>query len=46
MIGVQVKSSPLKWLFTILIYFALILFMLFVTGKIVGPDNWATWPNN
>ena len=46
MIGVQVKSSPLKWLFTILIYFTLILFMLFVTGKIVGPDNWASWPNN
>ena len=45
MIGVQVKSSPLKWLFTILIYFGLLIFFWFVIGKLVGPDNWAIWPN-
>lgn len=45
MIGVQVKSSPLRWLFTILIYFALLIFFWFVIGKLVGYDHWPIWPN-
>lgn len=45
MIGVQVKSSPLKWLFTILIYFGLLIFLLFVIGKIAGYEHWPIWPN-
>lgn len=45
MIGVQVKSSPLRWLFTILIYFGLLVFFWFVIGKLVGPENWPIWPN-
>lgn len=45
MIGVQVKSSPLKWLFTIMIYFAMLIFFWFVIGKLVGPENWTIWPN-
>lgn len=45
MIGVQVKSSPLKWLFTILIYFAMLIFFWFVVGKLIGPENWPIWPN-
>ncbi len=45
MIGVQVKYSPLKWLFTILIYFGLMIFFWFVIGKLVGPEHWIIWPN-
>ena len=45
MIGVQVKSSPLRWLFTILIYFGLLIFFWFVIGRLVGYDHWPIWPN-
>jgi hypothetical protein len=45
MVGVQVKSSPLKWVFTIMIYFSLVIFMFFILGRIVGPEQWPIWPN-
>jgi len=45
MIGVQVKSSPLKWLFTILIYFAVIIFFYSVIARIAGYENVPLWPN-
>lgn len=45
MVGVQVKSSPLRWVFTTLIYFAMLIFFWFVIGKLVGYENWPIWPN-
>jgi len=46
MIGVQVKSSPLKWVFTILIYMGLVLLMWVIVARIVGYENLPVWPNS
>lgn len=45
MIGVQVKSSPLKWFFTILVYVGLIVIIWMIIASIAGYDNIPIWPN-
>ena len=45
MIGVQVKKSPLKWFFTILIYLAMLLMLWMIVVSIAGWDNISMWPN-
>jgi len=45
MIGVQVKSSPLKWLFTILIYIGLLILIWVIVANIAGYENIGVWPN-
>lgn len=45
MIGVQVKTSSLKWMFTIIIYIGLLVLLWCVIAWIAGPENIAVWPN-
>lgn len=45
MIGVQVKSSPLKWVFTILIYIGLLVLVWVIVANIAGYENLPVWPN-
>lgn len=46
MVGVQVKSSPLKWFFTILIYIGLMVIVWMIVAGIAGYENIPLWPNS
>lgn len=45
MIGVQVKNSPLKWFFTIMIYIGMLVLIWMIVVAIAGWDNIPLWPN-